>query len=244
MTETGRPIADQLSTTGDVLFRWRSYMPLLLVPLFALSVNDERPPTRFAWELVCFAVALCGLLCRAFVIGTAPEGTSARGTTRPAADVLMTKGAYSMVRHPLYLANTLMWLGCAMISGTWFLPVIVILLSFIYHERIAAREEAFLKGAFGETFLAWTRAVPAMIPNVAGYRPSGVSFQSRKVFMQESHGLFALATAFLALDTLQSSLRRHALHMDTRWLALFIATAVPFFMVIATKSASRRAAKI
>ena len=52
----GRPIADQLSATGDVLFRWRSYMPLLLIPLFALSVNDHRPPMRFAWQLVCFTI--------------------------------------------------------------------------------------------------------------------------------------------------------------------------------------------
>jgi protein-S-isoprenylcysteine O-methyltransferase Ste14 len=219
-------------------------MPLLLIPLFVLSVNDNRPPTRFAWQLVCFAVGLGGLLCRAFVIGTAPAGTSARGTTRPTAEVLMTTGAYSVVRHPLYLANTLMWLGCAMLSGTWFLPVIVVLLSFIYHERIAAREEAFLKGAFGESFQAWTGAVPAMIPKIAGYRASGVSFQLRKVFMQESHGLFALATAFLALSTLEGSLRRHALHVDARWLAVFLATAVPFVSVIVSKSAARRAAKI
>jgi protein-S-isoprenylcysteine O-methyltransferase Ste14 len=247
MTDAGRTsgaITDQLSATGDVLFRWRSYMPLLLIPLFALSVSDEGPPTRFAWELAGFAVGLCGLLCRAFVIGTAPEGTSARGTTRPSADVLMTTGAYSVVRHPLYLANTLMWLGCAMLSGTWFLPVIVVLLSFIYHERIAAREEAFLEKTFGESFYEWTIRVPAMIPNMRGYRPSGVSFQARKVFMQESHGLFALATAFLALDTLEDSLRLHSFHVDTRWLVVFIITAVPFVLVIAAKKTARRAAKI
>src|SRR5689334_5310833 len=126
----GGTIADQLSAAGDVLFRWRSYMPLLLVPLFALSVSDDGPPTRFGCELAGFSVGLCGLFCRALVVGTAPQGTSARGTTRPTADLLMTTGAYSMVRHPLYLANTLMWLGCAMLSGTWFLPVIIVLLSF------------------------------------------------------------------------------------------------------------------
>jgi hypothetical protein len=52
MSESGRrsgAIVDQLSAAGDVLFRWRSYMPLLLIPLFALSVNDDRPPTPFAW---------------------------------------------------------------------------------------------------------------------------------------------------------------------------------------------------
>ena len=205
MTETRRSgaIVDQLPATGDLLFRWRSYMPLLLIPLFALSVADDRPPTSFAWEAVCFGVASTGLLIRAFVIGTAPEGTSARGTRRPTADTLMTSGAYSVVRHPLYVANTLMWLGCGMISGTWFLPVILVLLSFIYHERIAAREEAFLHSTFGERFEEWTRTVPAMIPDVDGYRPSGVPFQSRKVLMQESHGLFALGSAFLVLDTLE-----------------------------------------
>jgi protein-S-isoprenylcysteine O-methyltransferase Ste14 len=247
MTDAGRTsgaITDQLSATGDVLFRWRSYMPLLLIPLFALSVSDDRPPTRFAWELAGFAVGLCGLLCRAFVIGTAPEGTSARGTTRPTADVLMTTGAYSVVRHPLYLANTLMWLGCAMLSGTWFLPVIVLLLSFIYHERIAAREEAFLEKTFGGSFREWTRSVPAMIPSIGLYRPSGVSFQARKVFMQESHGLFALATAFLALDTLEDSLRLHRLHVDLRWLVVFVMAAVPFLMVMVMKKSARSAAKI
>src|SRR5205085_10497700 len=125
-------------------FRWRSYLPLVLLPLFVLSLRDDRPPAPFSFELFCFAIALSGLCVRAIVIGAAPPGTSARGTTQPTADQLNTLGAYSIVRHPLYLANTLIWLGCALLSGTWYLPVIVALVSFIYHERIAAREEAFL----------------------------------------------------------------------------------------------------
>jgi protein-S-isoprenylcysteine O-methyltransferase Ste14 len=247
MTESGRgsgAIVDRLSTTGDVLFRWRSYMPLLLIPLFVLSVRDDRPPAPFAWEVACFAVALSGLLFRVFVIGTAPEGTSARGTRRPTADVLMTSGAYSMVRHPLYLANTLMWLGCAMLSWTWSLPVIVLLLSFIYHERIAAREETFLANTFGEAFRDWTRTVPAMIPRVDHYHASGVSFQARKVFTQESHGLLALGTAFVVLDTIEDSMRLHMLHVDPRWLMVFAATAVPFLIAVVMKKAEQRTQKI
>ena len=48
MTETrskSSPIAEELTSMGDVLFRWRSYMPLVLVPLFVFSVADDRPPT-------------------------------------------------------------------------------------------------------------------------------------------------------------------------------------------------------
>lgn len=234
------PITEELSNTGDALFRWRSYMPLVLVPLFATSVLDGRAPTPFAWELFCFVVAVCGLLLRVLVIGTAPPGTSARGTRRPSAESLSTLGAYSIVRHPLYLANTLVMVGCALLSGTWYLPVIVLLLSFIYHERIAAREEAFLLHAFGERFLSWAYEVPAMIPSLRKYQPSGVPFQLRKVFLQESHGLSAIGTAFLVLDTVEDSLRSGFFQVDTRWLTIFAVTAIPFLIVLVTKRTARR----
>lgn len=236
------PITEELPTTGDRLFRWRSYMPLVLVPLFLLSVADDRPPTPFGWEVFCVAVALSGLLFRAFVIGTAPHGTSSRGTRRPTADSLSTRGAYSVVRHPLYVANTLVALGCALLSGTWYFPAIVLLLSFIYHERIAAREEAFLQSAFGESFRAWASEVPAMIPSFGRYRPSDVPFQTRRVLMQESHGLCAIGTAFLVLDTIEDSMRLGYFHLDPRWLMFFLVSLIPFLVVVMTKKAGRQVA--
>jgi protein-S-isoprenylcysteine O-methyltransferase Ste14 len=247
MSETRRgsgPIAEELATTGDVLFRWRSYAPLVLVPLFVLSVADDREPTPYAWELFCFVVAFSGLLFRAFVVGTAPQGTSTRGTTRPTADSLSTLGAYSIVRHPLYVANTLMAVGCSLLSGTWYLPLIVLLLSFIYHERIAAREEAFLESAFGDRFRAWAADVPAMIPALGNYLPSAGPFQLRKVVMQESHGLCAIGTAFLVLDTVEDSARLGYFHVDARWLALFIATLIPLLLVLVLKKSARQMAQI
>lgn len=244
MTDARRrsgPIVEELPAAGDVLFRWRSYMPLVLLPLFLLSVLDGRP-TPFAWEVTCFIVALSGLFLRAFIIGTAPEGTSARGTRRPTADSLSTRGAYSMVRHPLYLANTLVALGCAMLSGTWYLPLIVVLLSFIYHERIAAREEAFLLSTFGEAFRTWAREVPVMIPAFGGYRPSEGPFQAGKVVVQESHGLCAIGTAFLVLNTFEDSVRIGACQVDPRWLVIFVICAVPLLGVVVVKKTARRGA--
>jgi protein-S-isoprenylcysteine O-methyltransferase Ste14 len=226
-----------MAATGDALFRRRSYMPLVLVPLFVLSVLGNRPPTPLAWELWCFVVALCGLVLRAFVVGTAPQGASTRGTTRPTADSLSTLGAYSIVRHPLYVANTLVAVGCSLLSGTWYLPVIVVLLSFVYHERIAAREEAFLEKTFGDRFRTWASDVPAMVPAFSRYRPSHVPFQFRKVVMQESHGLCAIGTAFLVLDTIEDSVRLGYLQFDRTWLAIFIATFIPFIIVVIAKKA-------
>ena len=233
------PIAESLAITGDTLFKRRSYMPLVLVPLFMLSVADDRDPTPFSWELVCFAVSLTGLLLRAFVVGTAPHGASTRGTRTPTAGSLSTHGAYSVVRHPLYLANTLVALGCALLSGTWYLPLIVVLLSFIYHERIAAREEAFLLGAFGDNFRAWANEVPAMVPRLGRYQPASVPFQLQKVIVQESHGLCAIGTAFLVLDTFEDSVRLGYFRIDSTWLTIFIVTLIPFLIVVAAKKARR-----
>ena len=239
MPESGRhaPITEELAITGDRLFRWRSYMPLVLVPLFVVSVLDDRPPTSLTWELLCFAVALCGLLLRVFVVGTAPHGASTRGTRRPTADSLSTLGAYSIVRHPLYLANTIEAVGCALLSGTWYLPLIVALLGFIYHERIAAREEAFLQSAFGDRFRAWASEVPAMIPALGRYQSGNVPFQFAKVVMQESHGLCAIGTAFLVLDTIEDSMRSGRFQIDPIWLAIFVATLIPFLIVVIAKKA-------
>jgi protein-S-isoprenylcysteine O-methyltransferase Ste14 len=67
-----------------------------------------------------------------------PQGAPTRGTRRPTAESLSTLGAYSIVRHLPHVASTLVALGCGLLSGTWYLPSIVALLSFIDHERPAS----------------------------------------------------------------------------------------------------------
>jgi hypothetical protein len=71
-----------------------------------------------------------------------------------------------------------------------------------------------------------------------------VPFQWRKVIVQESHGLCAIGTAFLVLDTLEDSVRLGRLVVDPMWLAIFIATLIPFLIVVIAKKAGRRKAQI
>ena len=150
-----------------------------VVPAQQCSTNARR--RRVHGSSFCLRRrALPACYSAVFVVGTAPPGTSTRGTSQPTAASLSTLGAYSIVRHPLYLANTLVALGCSLLSGTWYLPLIVVLLSFIYHERIAAHEEAFLLSTFGDGFRTWAREVPAMIPAFGGYRPRTCRFRFRR----------------------------------------------------------------
>ena len=167
-----RPIAQQLATDGDVLFRWRSYMPLALLPLFFVSVADGRPATSRQWEVFCFAVALSGLAIRAFVVATAPHGTSARGTRQPTADSLSTRGAYSVVRHPLYLGSFLITLGFAVCAINPYRPVqtfVVWVLAVggfaLVYRRKMIDEEDKIAGIFGEAHSRYRQAVPMFWPD-------------------------------------------------------------------------------
>ncbi len=198
-------LLDHFTSSGDRFFRWRSSLPLLLLPLLLLTfagatdVFGSRAGHRL-WEVACFAVALVGLALRIGAIGTAPEGTSERSTSNPRASMLRDTGVYSVVRHPLYIGNTLIAIGLAAAPGRWFLPVIVLLASILYYERIAAREEQFLEGRFGESFRSWADRVPALIPDFRHYARSSLPFCWRNVLRREFHATFVIGAGFFLID--------------------------------------------
>ena len=237
-------LLDQLVQDGDRLFRGRSYLPLLMVPVFIAGVITTPPPfsTRTAeraWEYLSVAVALAGLGLRIWAVGSAPSGTSERSTTNPRASQLRTTGAYSIIRHPLYVANALMALGLSLFPGVWYLPVILVLATWLYYERIAIREEAFLAERFGAEFEAWSSRVPACRPSFAAYRPSAQAYSWRKVLRHEFHGLLVIAAGAVVLDAVQESLRARAWRVDAPWAWCFAAAAVLFVIFAAVKRGTR-----
>ncbi len=82
---------------------------------------------------------------------------------------LITYGAFSIVRNPLYFFSLLGMVGISMISGH-IVVMIVVPVAFVsmYHFLIA-REEAFLSVEFGEEYKAYTQKVPRLIPNLSLY---------------------------------------------------------------------------
>lgn len=237
-------LLDQIPRSGDWLFRWRGQLPLLMLPLFLLGLRDAKLPDPLstavrAWQVVALAVALAGFVIRVVAIGTAPAGTSERSTTNPRASELRTSGLYSIVRHPLYLGNTLTAAGFACFTTVWYLPVIVALIGILYHERIAAREEVFLEGRFGAAFLRWADSVPAMIPRLSGYVRSTTPFVWRRVAGREFHGLFVIGAVLFVLDLARAALATGRLVFDPFWTSLFLLTAAVFVVCTLLKKTTR-----
>jgi len=237
-------LVEQLGETGDVLFRWRSWLPLLLLPPFLASFSGLASPlgshaADLCWEVFCFAVSMLGLALRVLTVGTAPRGTSGRNTGAQKATVLNTTGPYSVLRHPLYVANYLIALGMALFTRTWFLPVIVSLATLLYYERIAAREEAFLESRFGDAFRQWAARVPAAWPRLSAWRPAALPFSWPRALGREFYAISEIAVAFFVLDILEDwTVTRH-LELDPVWTTVAAAGSV-FFVVMRIRKKRRR----
>lgn len=176
---------------------------------------------------------MAGLLARVYVKGTAPSGTSERSTTSIRASQLNTGGAYSLVRHPLYAANTLIALGLTMMSPEWLFPVVALLVHLLYFERIAMAEERFLATAFGPEFLEWSARVPALVPRrLRAFVPAPFAW-TRAVC--EVHALMAIGAGFFVAVVLQDSLWARRLTISTPALVILLVPAVPFLLYVVAK---------
>jgi len=194
--------------SGNLLFRYRGQIPVILfvaaVPIIYFTGYaglDEK--WRIIVNILAVSMSICGFLVRAYTIATTPKGTSGRNTEKQVAESLNTKGIYSMIRHPLYLGNYLMWGGIVLFTYNFWFFLAMSLAYWIYYERIMFAEERFLERKFGEDYMEWSKTVPAFLPAFRHYIKSPVSFSLKSVLRREYSGILATAASFAFIDQLR-----------------------------------------
>lgn len=244
-------LVDTLARSGDWLFRRRSYLPVaLFAPVIVETLRAPGAAERAlspTWGACCLAVAVLGLVIRVAAVGVAPEGTSGRNTHGQVATSLNTTGLYSVVRHPLYVGNTLLWLGPALLPGSWLLAALVVALVVLFYERIVAAEEAFLRTRFPGVYDAWAARTPAVwaLAVVDGkgprrrWRRSALPFSWRAALRREYSGLFGMTAAFVAVELVASYAVGGRLTLGRGWALLFVAGLVVYGVLRALKRHTR-----
>jgi protein-S-isoprenylcysteine O-methyltransferase Ste14 len=226
-------LRNQLEANGSWLFRYRSYLPIVTIPIFAtclpsLKYLGHSRALNEVWQCLCLLISLSGLLIRVVVVGKAPYGTSGRNTREQVADTLTTTGLYSVVRHPLYLANYLVLIGMALWPHVVWLAALSTAVFALYYERIMLAEEAFLRDRFGPAFEHWALSTPAFIPKWSAWKSSPINFCWRTVAQREYNALLLILSVFFVFDTIAESCIQGRLRVDPVWFALFLAGFVLF----------------
>ena len=215
---------------GNWLFKRRGSIPIVLFILAipAVWLTDYERMGESAVRLLNWSSALlsvAGFVIRAYTIGTTPRGTSGRNTDKQVAEQLNASGIYSVVRHPLYLGNYLMWIGIVLFTKNIYFVVIVSLLYWIYYERIMFAEERFLERKFGNAYLDWSLKVPAFIPGFGNFKKSEVPFSMKSVLRREYSGVLATVIGFFYVEVLIGYFRWHGFHVGVIFIYVLAAAA-------------------
>lgn len=216
-------LRDQLETEGEWLFRYRSYLPLLLLPLLILALLSGHrisDATSRTIDALGALLAVLGIVIRASVVGYIRPGTSGRNSRRQVAAHLNTTGLYSLVRHPLYIGNCFVTIGWSVASANGWLVFVVALSFLLYYERIALQEESFLRSKFAGDFAAWSATTPAFVPKALLWIPPDRSFSWSMVFRREYQTVALVVGGFVAVHLLRIAFHQADSFTSTTWLAI------------------------
>ena len=152
---------------------WGQAVLILMVgalPLIARSVPPESllarllGPAAFIWRIGAVLPLSTGVFI--LIWGALSLGANLTPATEPLAEgELVERGAYAVVRHPIYLGLSLcLW------AFAWWLTsprvgLVVAIVCFAYFDRKAAVEERWMLGRF-PGYAAYRRRVGKLLPRI------------------------------------------------------------------------------
>jgi len=142
-----------------------------------------RKRTTFTWLIpLCLAVATwfvgktnwkfyaAGVVL--LVLGEAVRFWAAGTISKD--NTVATTGPYGFVRNPLYFGSLLLAVGYGLMCGLGWLGLVVCVVLFaVFHLAAIVCEENFLKGKFGDPYLAYLSHVPRILPRLLPYHGVG-----------------------------------------------------------------------
>lgn len=228
-------LVHELERSGNWLFKRRSWLPLFLVAAGILMMylgNRQALFFDLRDEMIFLGVSLLGELVRILTVGFAPKGTSGRNTGEgQIAWELNVTGAYSLLRHPLYLANFLMWLGPVLfLRSVWF-TILFSLIYWLYYERIMFAEEQFLRRKFGEVYDKYSEKVSSFIPFGSEFIAPKLPFSVRNVLKREYNSFVNIFLIFAALDLFRNYFLTNRIFFTKIWIFLLIGAVIIWLII-------------
>jgi len=239
-------LREDIEKQGSWLFRWRSYLPLLGIPVFVISLRQAGIlESKFGdsvgdfWGICAIVISFLGLIVRCVTAGYAPRGTSGRNTKSQVAEALNTTGMYSISRNPLYLGNFIIVLGITLFVQVWWLALLVWFGFWLYYERIIFSEEEFLRRKFKDQFLEWAKKTPIIIPHFRNWKKPELAFSLKTVLRKEFSTYFSIVTTFFSLEILTNLLTQRRFAVHDSWVIFFIISLVIYLIFFILKKKTK-----
>jgi protein-S-isoprenylcysteine O-methyltransferase Ste14 len=223
-------LVHEFENSGNWLFKRRSWLPVfMIVAGIIMMYLGNRQAILFDMrdELIFLGVSLLGEVIRILTVGFAPKNTSGRNTVNgQLADELNTTGIYSLLRHPLYLGNFIMWLGPVLFLRSVGATIVFGLIYWLYYERIMFAEEQFLRKKFCDIYDKWSEKVSSFIPYSFKFIPPKLSFSVKNVLKREYNSFVNIFLIFTLLDLFRNYFLSGRIYLTEMWIWLFVSSGV------------------
>tara|TARA_Y100000994_G_scaffold249277_1_gene260081 strand:- start:19443 stop:20228 length:786 start_codon:yes stop_codon:yes gene_type:complete len=201
-------LVKRMKKEGSILFKYRGQIPILLFLIsFPLIEQTSLYPCLSLKYLntiqyIGVTISFFGVILRFYTIGTTPDGTSGRNRNYQIAEHLNKTGIYSIVRHPLYLANFIIWFGISVYSLSYILVLIISMFFLILYERIILTEENYLIEKYSSEFTSYSQDTPVFLPSFGKFKKSNNKLSIKKILKQEYSSTLSTVLSFIYIDIL------------------------------------------
>jgi len=170
-------------TALDFFARWRVRIGYLLA---AVVLWLARPtPVAIAAGA---AIGLVGLAIRAYAAGYLHKQT-----------ILTTTGPYAFTRNPLYFGSSILTLGAAVATHSWWSAGILLIYFALVYGFVMRREENELRPRHRAAFDAYAAAVPLFFPQLTPWKQPGAEHGSFSLAQYKKNHEYEASLGFLLL---------------------------------------------
>jgi protein-S-isoprenylcysteine O-methyltransferase Ste14 len=136
----------------------------LLLEIIQFPFGGRFLPANYAAIAAGCAVTMFGLFAAIWARRHLGRYWSGEITIKVEHELIRT-GPYKRLRHPIYTGILTMYIGTALVTGTWLALAGLALAAFAYWRKIRL-EEANLRVAFGPEYDAYCRESWALVPGL------------------------------------------------------------------------------
>jgi len=145
--------APEVITFPSVIFATFLIIGLVTDRALIHTLEFYGHPHPIGWSFILLGILLFGWSCIHFI--KAKTFIDIRKSTTK----LITQGPYKFSRNPMYLSNTLLYLGVAIVFGQTVTLGCIIPCLIVLHYYTIVKEEQYLESKFGKIYLSYRQRV-------------------------------------------------------------------------------------
>ena len=166
--------------SGAVTIREKG-LSLVALTTLVFGVEYIFFPGAFAWAYVQYPEGLRWLGALALVVGITLLGVSHHHLGKSFHSLVVTKegqmfvdsGPYRWIRHPIYTAYLINYIGGGLLAGNWVLTFIPVLLFGVLVALRVENEEQTMLDQFGQVYADYMQRTGRFLPLIRAKAPPG-----------------------------------------------------------------------